>query len=352
MSPIFEKVKLHSKQNLPFVIYRKPNSRTIVGVFQVNDHLYFSENFKEEAFIFSSFLDDKPIVFPIEDSEIKFAAPHLVEASDEKILQTKTNESEREKFISLVQSGINAINDGAFRKVVLSRVESVDVPNFDLEAVFERMLQHYSTAFCYCWYHPKVGMWMGATPEKLLQAKEKSFNTMSLAGTQAFQGNDVVFWKNKEREEQEFVTSFIVENLKNEASDVQLSTPYTTRAGNLLHIRTDIEGKLNEDSNLKNVIDILHPTPAVCGLPKNIARDFILENEGYDREFYTGFLGELNLNINTNEHETDLYVNLRCMKVGENVAQIYVGGGITKDSNPEAEWEETVNKTKTMKRIL
>lgn len=352
MSPIFEKVKLHLKQNLPFVVYRKPNSRTVIGVFQVNDHLYFSENFKEEGFLFSSFLDDKPIVFPLEHSEIKFAAPHLAEANEGKFIESVTNESDREDFITLVQRGINAINDGTFSKVVLSRVEFLNVPDFDLEKVFERMLQHYSTAFCYCWFHPKVGMWMGATPEKLLHAKDKSFNTMSLAGTQTFQGNDVVFWKNKEREEQEFVTSFIVENLKNETSHVQLSNPYTTRAGNLLHIRTDIEGTLNDDSNLKNVVDILHPTPAVCGLPKQSARDFILENEGYEREFYTGFLGELNLNVNTNDIESDLYVNLRCMKIQGKQVQVYVGCGITKDSNPEAEWEETVNKTKTMKRIL
>ena len=95
-------------------------------------------------------------------------------------------------------------------------------------------------------------------------------------------------------EEQQFVTDFILENLKNVTSEVAVSSPYTLKAGNLLHIKTDIEGVINENSNLKEVVSVLHPTPAVCGLPKDKAKDFILENEGYDREYYTGFLGELN----------------------------------------------------------
>ena len=257
----------------------------------------------------------------------------------------------------MVQKGIDAIHKGVFNKVVLSRTETIETTDFNIENVFERMLQQYSSAFCYCWFHPKVGMWMGATPEKLLHAKENKFDTMALAGTQPFQGNDVVFWHNKEKEEQEFVTHFILKNLKKVASEVNVSSPYTTRAGNLLHLKTDIRGVLNQDSNLKKVVDILHPTPAVCGLPKLLAKDFIIENEDYEREYYTGFLGELNHDFSSNEISSDLYVNLRCMKIemdsnSPTKAHLFMGCGITKKSDPEAEWEETVNKSKTMKRIL
>jgi len=95
----------------------------------------------------------------------------------------------------------------------------------------------------------------------------------------------------------------------------------------------------------------LHPTPAVCGLPKNEAKSFILENENYDRKYYTGFLGELNSDVN-GINTSSLYVNLRCMEIAKDEAIIYVGGGITKDSIPEKEWEETVRKTATMKKVL
>lgn len=351
MKSLFEKVHLHQKQNLPFVVYRKPNAKTLIGVFQDDDHLYFSENFTEKGFVFAP-LEGIPIIFPLDKSQVMFNSIYFEHEFESHIIETPESLYEKELFTTLVKRGIFAIKRGEFNKVVLSRKELVVMNSFDMQITFERMLQLYPTAFCYCWFHPKIGMWMGATPEKLIQAEGDVFNTMALAGTQAYEGTEVVFWKDKEKEEQEFVTEFILENLKSHAFNISASNPYTTRAGNLLHLRTDVEGVINNDSNLKKVIDILHPTPAVCGLPKFSAKDFILKNEGYDREFYTGFLGELNHDFGNNEDVTEIFVNLRCMKIKENMAQLFIGCGITKDSNPDAEWEETVNKSKTMKRVL
>jgi isochorismate synthase len=97
----------------------------------------------------------------------------------------------------------------------------------------------------------------------------------------------------------------------------------------------------------------LHPTPAVCGFPKLDAQKFIIENEGYDRTFYAGFLGEWNKDfVSYKENCSDLYVNLRCMKIEDQKAKLYVGGGINKGSNPEKEYIETVNKSLTMKKVL
>ncbi|HEU0124995.1 MAG TPA: chorismate-binding protein, partial [Flavobacterium sp.] len=103
---------------------------------------------------------------------------------------------------------------------------------------------------------------------------------------------------------------------------------------------------------LEEVIDTLHPTPAVCGLPKKKSKVFILENENYDRTFYTGFLGELNSTFTETNTSSDLFVNLRCMQIQEDKAILYMGCGITKESIPEKEWEESVNKSMTMKRVL
>lgn len=351
MKSLFEKVLLHQRLNLPYVVYRKPNSKTLIGVFQNNDHLYFSENFVEKGFVFAPF-DGTPVIFPLDKTEVMYNSIYFEHEFESHISDEPENLFEKEAFVSLVKKGIFAIKRGEFSKVVLSRKEIVNLDSFDIQLTFERMLQLYPSAFCYCWYHPKVGMWTGATPEKLIQAEGDVFNTMSLAGTQIYEGTEVVFWKEKEKAEQEFVTEFILENLKSHAFNISASNPYTTRAGNLLHLRTDVEGVINDDSNLKKVIDILHPTPAVCGLPKFTAKDFILKFEGYDREFYTGFLGELNHNFGNEENATDIFVNLRCMKIIMNQVQLFIGCGITKDSNPESEWEETINKSKTMKRVL
>ena len=259
----------------------------------------------------------------------------------------------KENFETIVQKAIDFINRGDFNKVVLSRCELIDLNDFDLTAVFEKLVYAYPTAFTYCWYHPKIGLWMGATPERLLKSKKNKFLTTALAGTQVFKETKHVTWGNKEIEEQHLVTNYIIDNIEALTSEVNVSSPYTIKAGNLLHIKTDIEGKINENSSLIDLVKALHPTPAVCGIPEVITKKFILENENYNREYYTGFLGELNKkSIAKNKLKSDLYVNLRCMQIKNQQAIIYIGCGITKDSNPEKEWEESVNKSMTMKKIL
>jgi isochorismate synthase len=174
--------------------------------------------------------------------------------------------------------------------------------------------------------------------------------TVALAGTQLY-ANEIV-WQTKEKDEQKYVTDFITENLKQFSNTIEVSEPKTVQAGNLVHLKTDISATISKENNGK-IIRKLHPTPAVCGLPKDEAKAFILENEGYNREFYTGFLGELNIDFTTFRTEnSDLFVNLRCMKIENNCAKLFVGCGITKDSNPEKEFFETVNKTQTLKRVL
>lgn len=174
---------------------------------------------------------------------------------------------------------------------------------------------------------------------------------MSLAGTRKSEGNLDNEWEEKEKEEQKIVTDYILDNLKSVTQEYAISSPYTIKAGELLHIKTDIDGQLIEGASIKKVIDTLHPTPAVCGLPKFLAKDFIIDNEVHDREFYTGFLGELNVDKKGNTC-SELYVNLRCMQLKNDIAYLYLGCGITKKSDPEKEWCETVHKSKTMKAII
>lgn len=343
--------KDHFASKLPFVLYSKPNQGKIIGLFQKNDELYLSENLEEAGFVLAPFDGKEQVLIPESNSEIRIS--DFVSDGDalggSPLLDDGYGKAD---FESLVQKGIAAINNDAFQKVVLSRKEIVSAGRLDFAVIFERLMQAYPTAFKYCWFHPKVGMWIGATPEQLLKADGNRINTVALAGTQKYEENQEVAWGEKEIEEQKFVTDFIVDNLKDMASELASSRPYTLKAGTLLHIKTDIEAVLKPGNHLKKVISVLHPTPAVCGLPKAAAKDFILRQEGYDREYYSGFLGELNKDFATAESKSDLFVNLRCMQVKENKAHLYIGCGITKDSVPEMEYRETVNKSLTMKRIL
>jgi isochorismate synthase len=197
-----------------------------------------------------------------------------------------------------------------------------------------------------------VGIWLGASPEQLLKSNSANFNTIALAGTQKTNDFQEVNWKKKEIEEQQIVTDYIVNKLGTVAQNLEVSKPYSFKAGLLWHIKTDISGILASNFSLQKVIRLLHPTPAVCGLPKDASKAFILENEHYDRTFYTGFLGELNYGDTEETQNSDLFVNLRCMEIVDNQAHLFMGCGITKDSIPEKEWEESVNKSMTMKKIL
>ena len=347
MKELLDKAKEQFDTNFPFVLYNKPNSESVIGIFQKNDTLFSVKDCNEKGFVFASFDGQETILIPESESEIITVKSIKTTIEFIEVENNLPNKSTQINFENLVRKGILAIDSNEFKKVVLSRKETIELRNFDLTAAFEKLVQLYPTTFVYCFFHPKVGLWMGATPEQLLKTKNNIFETIALAGTQKDKGTSDIVWPKKEQEEQKYVTDYIVETLKNIATELQVSEPFSIKAGNIWHIKTDISGSLNTGLDLQKVIQLLHPTPAVCGLPKDKSMAFILENENYDRTFYTGFLGELNM-----ENKTDLFVNLRCMEIAQSQAHLYMGCGITIDSKPEKEWEESSNKSITMKKVL
>lgn len=351
MINLFEKVKRHREKNLPFVIYSKPNSDMTIGVFQENDQLYNLDNFLAKGFVFAPFCDDFTPFIPKDFSEVIIETNNFEDDFKTAIPSFKDDEVQKKQFEELVEKTIQNINSGLTEKIVVSRKETVLIDSFDIETGFKKMLSLYKSAFKYCFFHPKVGMWIGATPEQFLKLEDNTLKTVALAGTRLFNENDN--WGQKEVEEQQYVTDFIVSNIQEYTNSVNISKPYTITAGNIQHIKTDIEATLNSKNDLELIIKKLHPTPAVCGLPKESAKDFILKNENYKRKYYSGFLGELNFcNESKTSLSSDLFVNLRCMEITKDSAEIYVGCGITKDSNPAKEYIETNNKSVTMKSIL
>lgn len=358
---VYAKIEEQLDQHLPFVMYRKADSMTLHAIFQENNQVYEVADYTVSGFVFAPFdTSDKTVIIPSEKSYYCNATILSQTISSEKRTSEKSANSflvkseTKEKHVQLVKKGIKAIQSDRFKKVVLSRKEEVSIPSsFSYLQIFKNLIHYYPKAFVYLWYHPKISTWMGATPETLIRVKNNDFFTMALAGTQPYINTIDVDWGTKELVEQEMVTSFVTNELSSIINNIQYSKTYTHKAGTLLHLRTDISGVLdNENSKIEKIIKVLHPTPAVCGLPKDEAKSFILNTEGYNRKYYTGFLGELNMN-KAGVVKSDLFVNLRCMELlGNGKAILYIGGGITKDSDPEKEWEETVRKTETMKRVL
>lgn len=351
MSGLYQKAEEQLKNKLPFVVYSKPGETLTVGIFQKDASLHFTTDFTEEGFVFAPFTGGEFILLPKEKSNVYIE--EYIRTTIENTNKTfEADNTAKENFEHLVQNGVDAICKGDFKKVVLSRRESVSLENASPFALFKKLLSAYPTAFKYCFFHPEIGMWLGATPEQLLKVSGDYIKTVALAGTQVYHEGEIK-WESKEKEEQEFVTEFILDGLQDYVAEKNSSKPYTFRAGNIVHIKTDIEARLHNRQDLGEIIKMLHPTPAVCGLPKEASRKFILENEGYNREYYSGFLGELNRDFAKDiQNNSDLFVNLRCMKLHDSTASLYIGCGITKDSVPEKEFFETVNKSLTLKNIL
>lgn len=347
-SNILQNIKDSYYKKLPFVAYRKPNSEILCAVLMQSNVLRYTENFSECGFVFSPFdSNEKTILFPLKES-VFFTENLNFEKRDNVQKSYSLQNLDKDFHINLVKKTIDKIATTKLKKIVISRREVLPLVNFNFVNTFIELLTTYKNAFVYVWFHPEIGLWLGATPETLLNIKSRKFKTMSLAGTQVYQNKNTVTWGKKELEEQQLVTDFIKNQLQPISSILKIDKTKTIKAGNLLHLKTNLEGELNTNASLQSLIRSLHPTPAVCGLPRNLAKKFILKNENYQRSFYTGFLGELNFD----NQQTSLFVNLRCMQILNNIASIYVGGGITKGSDPEKEFQETVSKAKTIKKVL
>lgn len=342
---LLDKVDFCLENGQPFVLYRKPTDPLIKGVFQSDNQLHKVLSFEEKGFVFAPFdlNQDAILLKPNETLIATFETK-----KQQEILKTPISNFGREAHLNLVEKGLQEIKAGRLQKVVLSRSITVKISTKPT-AIFKRLLEYYPNAFCYLFFHPEVGIWCGATPETLVHIKKQKLYTMALAATLPITGHIPPRWSNKEREEHRITSEYISRVLTPILKKLHVGEAQSVKAGNLWHLCSMVEGTLPPETSVKEVITTLHPTPAVCGIPTLAAKAFIQQQEKYQRTFYTGFLGELNLK---EKNDVSLFVNLRCMKLVKDKAYLFVGGGVTAASCPEREWNETQEKSKTLRNIL
>ena len=257
----------------------------------------------------------------------------------------------KKPYMEQVEEIRSSISTGAFQKAVLSRIRVIEGNCLSLvPKLFQAICRKHPNAFVYL-FKSDDDFWMGASPESLLRLRENRVTTVSLAGTRPFAEKhmNIEKWTVKEVLEQEYVTRYIHDVIHSFGiRDYRVSSPYVKKAGNLVHLRTDFSLAFDRiNGKLWELVEALHPTPAVAGQPKEDAIRFIKELEPHDREYYTGFLGPV-----AKDREIDLFVNLRCMKITPTSLALYVGGGITLDSDPSDEWDETRWKAESLLKIL
>ncbi|MEK9604437.1 MAG: isochorismate synthase [Flavobacteriaceae bacterium] len=328
-----------------FVFYRLPNTKTVHCFYQNDALIHQTEDLKIKGFVMSRFDTPIPSVFIPDENHLQFDSE--IENLENPEVAVFDHSEDKSSFINIVNKTKQAITSKQLKKLVVARriLKKEKVDGFQL---FSRLLSLYSNAMVYFWHHPKVGTWVGATPEQLFSLDSGRLSTMALAGTMPYQDHGSYSWGTKEKKEQRWVKDALQSDLESlfDASEVHFSETYTRRAGNLVHLCNDLTVHARE-INIANLVKKLHPTPAVGGIPVEEGMRFLSKHENLDRAYYAGFLGPI-----LESEKIDLFVNLRCAQMTEEGLILYVGAGITSESDPEKEWEETQHKAKTLLAAL
>lgn len=344
-------------KGLPFVAYRLPRQKKVNILVQLSEAVQLFDLKNIESV--SGF-----VIAPFDSAETKKAyllkPDILIDSLDEvaeideiKSLPNKLGNNKivnkiwsKETYLEKANTVINDLKNKKLQKLVLSRViEKKLQQDFDPGVTYAGLNDRYNDSFNYIFHLPEIGSWIGASPETFLRISKLHIETIALAGTKPIDNLD---WTLKEIEEQAIVTDFIKNQLDGlNIINYSIQGPKTLKAGNVGHLSTkfmipiqDLQNKTGE------LVTVLHPTPAVCGMPQQETYKYILQIEANDRKFYTGFLGPWQLN-----GQSELFVNLRCAEFNRTTLHLFVGGGLTASSVAESEWEETEYKSKTLLAI-
>lgn len=249
----------------------------------------------------------------------------------------------KQEYLNNLDQVIEVIHENKLPKLVYSRRKIfTNFNEIDLKESFKNLCKSYPNAFRYIFIDGE-NSWMGAFSEVLGKFNKNTheFETMSLAGTIPVSES----WSEKEIEEQKPVSNYIRNILHHYSESIEESETYDHISGNIKHLRTDFKIKIQPE-NLDKIIQELHPTPAVCGIPKDFCKEKIQKIEKFPRELYAGYI-----KIEA-EEMVQYFVNLRCSKLYKDSVHLFVGGGITVQSNPEKEWTETELKSEAVLKNL
>lgn len=326
----------------PFAVYRMPYEQEVhfvkSGLCEVVADLDELDRCAKEGFVISPFElnGDLPIVFISEEATEQDVFP----ICDPDRVSCDISFEEYKTVLSTFKE---CITDGLVDKLVLSRSTSIPRNDKSLGQIYAEAVRKYPRMMIYLCQTPHTGIWMGCSPEILVEGSRGSWRTVALAGTKPYAED--VEWDNKNRSEQHFVELFIEKRVSRLGTVIDKHGPYTSRAGHLAHLRTDYFFTTPDNVGIGTIAKHLHPTPAVCGLPQKEALDIIRRHEPIDRQYYSGFVGVVG-------KESRLFVNLRCVKVSTDKLTFFAGGGILSTSEPESEWWETEAKMATLRNLF
>ena len=340
---IEEAIRVAMENNLPFYAFRKPNEDVEFGM-QLSPLM--PQKVGEKGFVVYPFIVTKqtPQLFIKQEYTLNNFPLNVEKREIE--YPTENIEIEFAQYQESAKKLISDMNEGKYQKAVLSRTIGVEVDARNRVAEwFASLCESYPQAYVYIFSVPEVATWIGATPEKLLEYDGNTVTTMALAATRRI--DETRDFTLKEEREQQIVAEYITDKFNNVGLNINISPRFVKTAGPVEHLCNIISASGVDNNTSQQLLNLIHPTPAVAGMPLDEAMIAIKEVEKRPRRYYSGYLGGVEEN-----NTFSLFVNLRSMEIFPNRVQLYVGGGLTSQSQVDLEWNETEHKAQTLLKTI
>lgn len=266
---------------------------------------------------------------------------------------SRKNTPNKEAWTKLVNLAIK--NIAQLPKVVLSRQTELiccnDVCHWNILNLWQKKNP---TSFHFSFQFSKNATFIGCSPERLYLCNKGTLQTEALAGTVKRSHDklkDAILLQSllndlKIHREHYFVQEFIITNLKQLSTDIQQAPAHVVQLHKIQHLCVPISAHLKKGTTNKQLLNKLHPTPAVGGFPKLAALQFIEENEPYTRGWYTGSVGYIR------QEKCDFCVAIRSALILKNRIKLFAGAGIVTGSIANIEWQELNSKMSTLLSII
>lgn len=346
-------------EGITFAAFRAPGGAVTLWAQQtpdldrVENGLWWELN---DVFLLSPFNLSERTPLIRSDVELTFgdAEPHWQRLTEcvgttERAPAPQREATTRAHFEAAVEQARHDCTSGILEKIVLSRSLHLPIGEAEVPMLFMEALSARPDAFVALVMTPEHGLWLGATPERLILAENDTVQVDAIAGTvlTAHTPDNANEWGEKERHEQRVVTKSIAGTLIDlGAHHITIDGPTVLTAGPVAHLRTRISANV-EGRAVEELVLAVHPTPAVCGIPTAQAKERIAALEARDRELYAGFWGPWSA-----DGRMELFVNIRCMRVFKEHAELFVGAGITTGSVAAQEWQETEHKADSWRQLI
>jgi menaquinone-specific isochorismate synthase len=286
----------------------------------------------------------------------KIVLNYKFKTEKENKLNYNLEERQYQSFIDKVNQGLEAIKEQKLTKIVVSHALEVKInKNFNVIKSLENLRNNYPDCYIFAVNNKDQEHFIGASPERLLSIKNNQIISDALAGSAPRgknQEDDQKIGENllnseKEKREHQIVSDFIFEQLLTMNLQPKKAPLQLLKLSNIQHLWTPISAKIINNINLFEIINKLHPTPAMAGEPITIACDKIESSENFDRSLYAAPIGWLN-----SEKNCEFIVGIRSALIKENSARLYAGAGIVAGSKPEQELTEIQLKFKALLEAL